>query len=277
MEQQDIDLLHRANLQMLQDFSSFCDTHGIVYFLTAGTLLGAARHQGFIPWDDDADVMMDVRNYRKFLKLSHLLPPRYFVQNYRTDPKLGSKWTILRMNGTTVMPKDMTDYDIHFGVGMDIFPMYGLAATAPGRATQRAADSMMQALLYRDWAKAKGKPVSARMDLLYALLPGKLRIFALRFLERLLLRDPGHSDRAVSLYFDLNIRSIPIPADMLDPAARVRLPFEEYSFWAPGRYEELLEIYYGDWRTPLPPEERVSHADYIVDLEHSYKTYYTGP
>ena len=60
-------------LQILRDIVDFCEENGIEYFLASGTLLGAIRHKGFIPWDDDIDIYMTFSNYRKFLKLCVVL------------------------------------------------------------------------------------------------------------------------------------------------------------------------------------------------------------
>src|SRR5689334_13900011 len=74
-------------LRMLKIMDYLCTRHNIEYFLTGGTLLGAIRHQGFIPWDDDLDVGMTRENYEKFEKLAvPELPNDIFFQNVNTDP-----------------------------------------------------------------------------------------------------------------------------------------------------------------------------------------------
>ena len=70
MDSEKLRELHKELLQILLDVQSFCDTQGISFFLAEGTLLGAMRHQGFIPWDDDVDIYMKREDYDRFLKLA---------------------------------------------------------------------------------------------------------------------------------------------------------------------------------------------------------------
>ena len=73
-------------LQMLKDVVKVCDDNNITYIISSGTLLGAVRYGGFIPWDDDIDIDMPLPDYKKFLKIAQReLGEKYFVQNYKTD------------------------------------------------------------------------------------------------------------------------------------------------------------------------------------------------
>ena len=148
---------------MLKDFHDFCEENGIVYFIDAGTLLGAVRHQGFIPWDDDIDVCMDVKNYRKFLRIARKrLPERYFLQNYKTDPKVDFMWSKIRMNGTTSMYRNRMNYDIHWGICMDIFVLAGVRKSQLGRNLQQWSWSTIVLLLHEHYARAAGSVFTCR-------------------------------------------------------------------------------------------------------------------
>ena len=118
----EIDFIHKLTLELLDEFSKLCETAEVEYFLSGGTLLGAVRHQGFIPWDDDADIMMLRDDYMRLLK----------VQKNYLDTR---QYQILSVNDNTY-PRDFArfvrkDYfktdecveDICPYVGIDIFPV----------------------------------------------------------------------------------------------------------------------------------------------------------
>lgn len=118
----ELDTLHKTLLEILNDFDSFCRSNNIQYSLAYGTVLGAVRHKGFIPWDDDLDVMMTRENYNKFLWL-YKDNEKYTLQKEQIDyPLYFSK---LRKNETTFI--ENIKYrkkwkNIHQGIYIDIFP-----------------------------------------------------------------------------------------------------------------------------------------------------------
>lgn len=123
----DLRKIQMCQLQILKDLAKVCDDNNIDYMLACGSLIGAVRHGGFIPWDDDIDVYMTLDNYRKFSIIGQkCLGDKYFVQNWRTEKGYGCFWTQVRMNGTTSMPLHDKDWDIHFGIHIDIFPIIGI-------------------------------------------------------------------------------------------------------------------------------------------------------
>ncbi len=109
--------------ELLQEFDRICKTHGISYTLFAGTALGAVRHKGFIPWDDDADVIMLRADYDRFLAVAkEELNDKFFLQSeYSEHWPMG--WSKLRKNNTTCLEKYFPkDPDVHQGIYIDIFP-----------------------------------------------------------------------------------------------------------------------------------------------------------
>lgn len=123
-ENEQLRQLQLAEHKMLCDFAKICDKHNLTYFLDFGTLLGAVRHQGFIPWDDDVDVTMPVEDYKKFLKIAQEeLGDEYFLQTSDTDIDFHYSFAKIRKNGTTFFRKQFKEWNVHQGVWIDIFPI----------------------------------------------------------------------------------------------------------------------------------------------------------
>jgi lipopolysaccharide cholinephosphotransferase len=125
----DLERLQRHQLQVALHVRNLCERHGIRYFLVAGTLLGAVRHQGFIPWDDDLDIGMLREDYDRFIELAqNELPEDYFVQTYMSDPFMPLPYAKIRVNGTVLREVASRDCQWHSGIFIDIFPFDGVPA-----------------------------------------------------------------------------------------------------------------------------------------------------
>ena len=112
-----------AQIEIIEDIAAVCERHGIKYYADAGTLMGAVRHGGFIPWDDDTDLCMMREEYEKFLKVAHELPKNYTVINFRTRNDWDDIFT--RVVNTISLGFDQEFMDKYhgfpFSAGVDIF------------------------------------------------------------------------------------------------------------------------------------------------------------
>lgn len=109
-------------LEILLEVDRICRKHRISYFLDSGTALGAVRHKGFIPWDDDIDIGMLRDDYERFLSVAQEeMGQDYFLQTYRTDgtPIMFAK---VRKTGTTFVEFRLRKFPINHGLFIDIFP-----------------------------------------------------------------------------------------------------------------------------------------------------------
>ena len=115
-----------CELEILKEVVRICEKHDIDYWLAYGTMLGAVRHEGFIPWDDDLDIYMRREDFKKFEKICKTeLSGDYFLQTQRSDPCIGNLFYKVRKNGT-YMPEDgLREFGkkIHEGIWIDIFPI----------------------------------------------------------------------------------------------------------------------------------------------------------
>ena len=116
--------LQLAELEILDEFIRICREHDLRYYLTGGSLLGAIRHRGFIPTDDDIDIAMPREDYDRFAQICRQgLAGRYFYQSPETDPHYFLSYAKLRMNGTEIYEERFRNSRFHKGIYIDLFPL----------------------------------------------------------------------------------------------------------------------------------------------------------
>lgn len=120
----DLRSLQLVQLEMLSTFDDLCKKLGLRYSLAYGTLLGAVRHKGFIPWDDDVDVCMSRRDYDELIKrAAQYLPGNYFLQSAYSDPGYPLDFAKLLLTDYSLSVAETRNLDISHGVFIDIFPI----------------------------------------------------------------------------------------------------------------------------------------------------------
>jgi len=146
MNDKELKLLHNKILEIAKYFDEFCNENNITYYLMGGTALGAIRHKGFIPWDDDYDVYMDYNNYMKLLNRveNNIDKSKYYFQKEDTEewPMFFSK---LRMNHTTFIEKDVVGRIMHHGIYIDIMCLNNTSSNKYFRYIQYSCARMLNA------------------------------------------------------------------------------------------------------------------------------------
>ena len=136
--------LKKYELKVLDEIDRICRKHNIKYYLAYGSALGAVRHKGFIPWDDDIDLCMlssDLIRFKKICKQE--LSDNYYYQDKLTDKYYYNFWSKVGMENTTWMPKDHI-VDCKYGVCVDIFPMFPVKS---GKKYHKKAEKHLKTLL----------------------------------------------------------------------------------------------------------------------------------
>ena len=121
-----LDEQKRVMLDILVEFAKFCDEHNLMYYLDAGTLLGAVRHKGFIPWDDDIDVNMPQKDYDKFIELTRK-SNGYLTDHMQVEYTENTIYPFLKISDDrTILIEFPEQNPMEVGVYIDVFPKYGI-------------------------------------------------------------------------------------------------------------------------------------------------------
>ena len=270
MERND-DILRAVQLEqlaMLRAVDRFCRRHEIRYSLYAGTLLGAVRHRGFIPWDDDLDICMPRADYERFLRLWKN-EGEYVLQNKDNTPSFTQSFTKLRKRGTTFLTAEDRERGYHTGIFLDIFPVDRLPR---GRAARMLflGEVMVCQLMTREFVpEAQSLPVRLTAGMLLKLVgPGwrdALRRLLLRRITARRSPDAGW----------VTIETVDAARQWYSPDLfdrYVELPFEDGLFRCVADWDQLLRVKYGDYMQLPPQSERHwKHRPLVIDFDREWK------
>jgi lipopolysaccharide cholinephosphotransferase len=265
----DLTEIHTIELEMLKAVAALCDRYSLRYSIYCGTLLGAVRHKGFIPWDDDIDLAMPLEDYRWFLEHADELPPGISCIHCGNTRDFTRFWAKVAADGTTFMPVELAGMDIHWGISLDIYPMIGTPDTLWGRKIHKGL--LLAACKLQLAPKYRVTQAPGFIKTVIAHLPLFVRRLAIRALLPFCLLEP---DKAVRVG-TIDAEPFEGKYNWADWQEMIRLPFEDASFWAPARYDGILRRMYGNYMQ-LPPEEaRTAHikGDVIIDPHRDYRLY----
>lgn len=262
-EDKNVAMAQHVMLDILKEIHKICIKHDIKYTLTAGTLLGAVRHKGFIPWDDDCDIAMLRPDYERFLELAEReLPKEFFLQTKKTDPEYLLNFAKVRKHNTLLIETGETgEENYHHGVFVDIFPFDYYKY-------KWFINWMQWTQTVRDRKKKYKKGSATRAIVTFytnviLLLPVQVSLFVKRYLEKHkeFFSNPEYD------YVSYGLECCPIaPFESVDfyPFKLRQSVFEGEDLFLPNNPEKVLREDFGDNFMQLPPvEHRKVHAKYI--------------
>jgi lipopolysaccharide cholinephosphotransferase len=248
-------------LRMLRIVDHICRKHNIPYWLEAGTLLGAVRHGGFIPWDDDVDIAMRRGDFERFaIVAARELPEDLFFQTAATDAQYRFVLPKVR-DRKSLLVEDWENAPYCQGIFLDIFPF----DSYPNRTVMALLTLRHKLRLFRKrFAPGSAARAAYASGLYTAGLPLILALYAAEWTVRrcrdAVCNRPGQEllSRGVEFY------TKPLHnVDDIFPLTEV--DFEGYRFFAPRNYHAYLRVKFGDYMTPPPEHERgYRHASRIV-------------
>lgn len=250
-------------LDILIDVSRFCDDNGLTYFITYGTLIGAIRHKGFIPWDDDIDIMMPRPDYEKFIKLYRVNGTYAVCSPFDIGAFL--EWTKVYDNRTTKI-EDGIDYSIctKLGIDIDVFPIDGQPDDEHISDYKKDCDYRMgiHKQLKRITRSLRGLSIKGKVTSICCRALGA-KYYIKKYIDSA-SKYSYYSSAFVGFadpyswvpYSDRHRREI--------FENRIKVQFEGHKFWAPAGYDEFLKKIYGDYMQLPPSEKQVKHHKYFI-------------
>ena len=258
MNDSDLKTLQDVEFQIMKDFDYYCTERGIDYSLSGGTMLGAVRHQGFIPWDDDIDAVMTRDNFEQFMDAWSKEPMEgHTMQNPMTDYKCGFNHTKIRKNGTMFLDDNEEERGNLSGIWLDLFVLDKVDNTPEALdymkkvARKRFAITRGYAISRRDGFKEKTMKTALR------LFYGKNNIPA-KFKETEFALQRYRNTENEYIWIDTQTEtelSRLVPENI--PLEYIRIPFCDGEYKVFKEYDTLLRIKYGDYMQMPPEEERI--------------------
>lgn len=259
----DIDEIRKIELEILTKFDKFCRENGIRYVLTAGTLLGAVRHGGFIPWDDDIDIAIFRPDYEKLISLSKKMGEDFALLNFENDNNYSRLYARIvnkkYVSRDKYYSKRFTNY-----FGIDVFPIESVPNENADRYFKKL-KVLRQMFIFSQSALFKGngalkKYVIKPVPILLCKFIGRERIYKM-FYKTVKNVDVNSSDSSAVVTGVYNRKELLTNKDYYDI---INIYFDGLATFSVKNYEKYLTSIFGDYNKLPPENERIPHHNYIL-------------
>lgn len=254
-----IERLHRTQLEIVDEFDRICRKYNLQYFLDSGSALGAIRHQGFIPWDDDVDVAMMRDDYDIFMKIAPKeLKPDFYLQNSYNEPNFLVPCAKLRMNNT-IFPEHRNKKFAHKGIFIDIFPIDYVSNNTLIAKMEIAIARRLKAMMFMR------QTLDEPRSFTHSIVAKCTRIMSVSSWQSLYYKYSTRHQKSKTKYCTclsyrmMNNHTLIFPMDCMLPSKNT--VFEDRNYLIMANPDIYLKIMYGDYMQLPPEEKRYCHID----------------
>ena len=256
--------LQNVILMIAKEIVKLCDENNIPYFINGGTQLGAIRHKGFIPWDDDFDIGMLRADYEKFLKVceEQLDYNKYFLQTEDTEKYYAFNFAKIQLKGTCIIEDFSKNVQIEHGIFVDIFPYDNIPDKAMKRRFFFMYNHILKNLL---WIKCGYGDDTQKNAISYKCMLFISHFFSLERLKKKRKQLMNQYNNQITK----NCITSDYPGDILKNEwfeDFVKYKFEDVEFLGFKKYDEYLKNLYGDYMKIPKESDRVTHSNYDIDF-----------
>ena len=268
LSKKDLRRLQMVEFEMLVELDRICRKHKIEYFLSGGTLLGAIRHNGFIPWDDDIDVMMRRDHYNKFIEVQkkELDPEKYFFESMETDPECGMLFSKIKRKGTKYLEVSSEKDDSRTGIWIEVFPIDCVKTDNFWKQLKWKRVYCLKMILLKKYGHLK-RMEDKKKNFIIKII-GIVSIFynKERLRKRIIKIMTSENDKETSKY--VSYAGVYPGKEIFDKHffdEKIEHEFEGKKFFIPKNYDPYLKQFYGDYMKLPPKEKRVAHP--VVEIK----------
>ncbi len=252
---------------ILKVVAEFCKKHNVKYSLYAGTLLGAVRHGGFIPWDDDVDLFMERNEYERFLTLWQSEGVSGYTMQATNSPFYeGINHTKIRKDGTILASNKEMETDTHHGIWLDVFA-FDKVPTDKKKRKKFLFRAKLRLVYTRGYPYEKGGKLLKLISKILLLPSRKTQLKIRNKIEKKIIdkyKDLKSGYEYISLASTENFKTF-YPPEVIENLATINFEGGEYS--AVKDYDKMLSIQYGDYMKLPPEEQRIcKHNPEVLDF-----------
>ena len=266
LPREDFRKMQLLELDMLVELDRVCRAHDIPYVISCGTMIGAVRHKGYIPWDDDADIVMLREDYERFKTVAGDLNPKIcFFQDHDTDPEFLWGYGKLRRTGTSFVRAGQEHMKGQTGVFIDMFPLDDLPLSVPGQMRQVFWCYFLRKVLWSRVGKVHAKGVKKAWFELLSHIPVKWVYDRLKpIMKRSRNDSPNEVTGLVTGKWGPPRYKYGLPVSYGMPKSwfldRAEYEFEGHMLYGTKDYDACLKYMYGDYMKLPPEDQRDPHS-----------------